>query len=151
MEGTSVGSFQKHLIKVKAHLDAMGEVDVRGNQTFDLRTGVHVLTAIEAPCLDLLGKHLGVPVCELLGDGQQRDKVRMLGYLFFVGDRNKTDLPYDSEPDSDCEWYRIRHEEALTADKIVASPKPPGRNTGLEDFVKGRRAAGNEEMDVIRR
>ena len=43
----------------------------------------------------------------------------MLGYLFFVGDRNKTDLPYDSEPDSDCAWYRLRHEEALTAEKIV--------------------------------
>ncbi len=86
-------------------------------------TGVHVITAIEAPCLDLLGKYLGVPVCELLGDGQQRDKVRMLGYLFFVGDPNRTDLPYDHEPEADCEWYRIRHEEALTADKIVAFAK----------------------------
>ena len=115
-------SIRAHCLS-KAHLDSKGEEDVRGNQTFDLRTGVHVITAIEAPCLDLLGKQLGVPVCELLGDGQQRDKVRMLGYLFFVGDRNKTDLPYDSEPDSDCAWYRLRHEEALTADKIVNNAK----------------------------
>ena len=121
--GTKVAEYKSTLLKVKKYLDAKGEEDVRGNQTFDLRTGVHVLTAIEAPSLDLLGKHLGVPVCELLGEGQQRDKVRMLGYLFFVGDRNKTDLPYVSEPDSDCEWYRIRHEEALTADKIVAFAK----------------------------
>lgn len=35
-----------------------------GNQTFDLRTGVHVVTAIEAPCLDLLGKTDGCSVCE---------------------------------------------------------------------------------------
>ena len=82
-------SLQSYLLKVKAHLDSKGEEDVRGNQTFDLRTGVHVITAIEAPCLDLLGNQLGVPVCELLGDGQQRDKVRMLGYLFFVGDRTR--------------------------------------------------------------
>ena len=128
VEGTRVAEYKSTLLKVKAHLDSKGEEDVRGNQTFDLRTGVHVITAIEAPCLDLLGKQLGVPVCELLGDGQQRDKVRMLGYLFFVGDRNKTDLPYDSEPDSDCAWYRLRHEEAL----------------------KGGVLAGNEEMDVIR-
>lgn len=89
MEGSNLAEYKSTLLKVKRYLDSKGEEDVRGNQTFDLRTGVHVLTAIEAPCLDLLGKMLGVPVCELLGDGQQRDKVRMLGYLFFVGDRKR--------------------------------------------------------------
>ena len=149
--GTKVAEYKSTLLKVKKYLDAKGEEDVRGNQTFDLRTGVHVVTAIEAPCLDLLGKHLGVPVCELLGEGQQRDKVRMLGYLFFVGDRNKTDLPYLSEPDSDCEWYRIRHEEALTAESIVAFAKATKEKYGFEDFkLKGGVLPGNEEMDVIR-
>ena len=151
VEGTRVAEYKSTLLKVKAHLDSKGEEDVRGNQTFDLRTGVHVITAIEAPCLDLLGKQLGVPVCELLGDGQQRDKVRMLGYLFFVGDRNKTDLPYDSEPDSDCAWYRLRHEEALTADKIVEMALATKEKYGFKDFkLKGGVLAGNEEMDVIR-
>ncbi len=151
VEGTKVAEYKSTLLKVKKHLDSKGEEDVRGNQTFDLRTGVHVITAIEAPCLDLLGKHLGVPVCELLGDGQQRDKVRMLGYLFFVGDPNKTDLPYDHELDSDCEWYKIRHEEALTADKIVAFAKATHAKYGFQDFkLKGGVLPGNEEMDVIR-
>ena len=151
VEGTKVAEYKSTLLKVKKHLDSKGEEDVRGNQTFDLRTGVHVITAIEAPCLDLLGKHLGVPVCELLGEGQQRDKVRMLGYLFFVGDRNKTDLAYDAEPDADCEWYRIRHEEALTADRIVAFAKAAKEKYGFQDFkLKGGVLAGNEEMDVIR-
>ncbi|MCD8196388.1 MAG: glucarate dehydratase, partial [Lachnospiraceae bacterium] len=95
VEGSCLAEYKSTLQKVKRHLESKGEEDVRGNQTFDLRTGVHVQTAIEAPCLDLLGKLLSVPVCELLGEGQQRDKVRMLGYLFFVGDRKKTDLPYD--------------------------------------------------------
>ena len=69
VEGTKVAEYKSTLLKVKKHLDSKGEEDVRGNQTFDLRTGVHVITAIEAPCLDLLGKHLGVPVCELLAAG----------------------------------------------------------------------------------
>lgn len=151
VEGTKVAEYKSTLLKVKKYLDSKGEEDVRGNQTFDLRTGVHVITAIEAPCLDLLGKHLGVPVCELLGDGQQRDKVRMLGYLFFVGDRKKTDLPYDSEPDSDCEWYRIRHEEALDADSIVAFARATHAKYGFQDFkLKGGVLPGNEEMEVIR-
>ena len=149
--GTSIADYKQTLNKVRKWLDENIKDDVRGLQTFDLRTGVHVITAIEAPCLDLLGKQLGVPVCELLGDGQQRDKVRMLGYLFFVGDRNKTDLPYDSELDSDCAWYRLRHEEALTADKIVEMALATKEKYGFKDFkLKGGVLPGNEEMDVIR-
>ncbi len=40
------------------------------------------MTGIEAALLDLLGQHLGVNVASLLGDGQQRSEVEMLGYLF---------------------------------------------------------------------
>ena len=151
VEGTKVPEYKQTLLKIKQYMDAKGEKDVRGNQTFDLRTGVHVLTAIETPCLDLLGQFLEVPVCQLLGDGQQRDKVNVLGYLFFVGDRNKTDLPYDSEPDSDCEWYRLRHEEALDAEHVVAMAKAAYDKYGFKDFkLKGGVLAGNEEMEVIK-
>jgi glucarate dehydratase len=66
-----------------------------------------------------LGKHLNVPVAALLGEGQQRDKVKTLGYLFYIGDRNKTDLPYFSNPEAEEEWYGIRHEEALTPEAVV--------------------------------
>ena len=66
----------------------------RGIQTFDLRTTIHAITAVESAMLDLLGQHMNVPVADLLGSGRQRDAVEVLGYLFFVGDRTKTDLPY---------------------------------------------------------
>ncbi len=149
--GRRTEEYRNILLDIQKHFDDKGVEDVRGNQTFDLRTGVHVKTAIEAPCLDLLGKQLGVPVCQLLGDGQQRDKVRMLGYLFFVGDRNKTDLEYDSEPDSDCEWYRIRHEEAMDAEHIVAFAKATQEKYGFQDFkLKGGVLPGDQEMEVIK-
>src|ERR1041385_5552370 len=66
----------------------------RGIQTFDVRVTIHAVTAIEAALLDLLGQFLDVPVAALLGEGQQRKSVEMLGYLFYVGDRGKTKLPY---------------------------------------------------------
>ena len=50
--------------------------------------------AMSNMALDLLGQHLGVPVAALLGEGQQRDAVKMLGYLFFVGPSDKTGLDY---------------------------------------------------------
>ena len=76
----------------------------RGLQTFDLRTTIHAVTAVESALLDLLGKHLGVPVAALLGEGQQRDAVEMLGYLFFIGDGSKTGLAYNGEPDAENAW-----------------------------------------------
>jgi len=69
--GSKISEYKSTMLRVSDMLNKTVKDDVRGNQTFDLRTGVHVLTAIEAPCLDLLGKYLEVPVCELLGEGQQ--------------------------------------------------------------------------------
>ena len=150
VEGTSIGAYKNTLKAVSDWLSANIKDDVRGQQTFDLRTGVHVVTAIEAPLLDLLGKYLGVPAAALLGDGVQRDRVRFLCYLFYVGDRTRTDLPYDSEPDADCDWYRLRHEEAMTPDAIVALAKAAQKKYGFADFkLKGGVFAPKEELKAV--
>ena len=149
--GTRLGEYKNTLIRVKKMLEQKGEEDVRGNQTFDQRTGVHVLTALEAPFLDLLGKYLEVPAAALLGNGQYHKRVRMLGYLFFVGDRKKTPLPYASEEESPCRWYRLRHEEALTPEAIVELAKAAHEKYGFEDFkLKGGVLEGEQEMEAIR-
>jgi len=72
----------------------------RGLQTFDLRTTIHAVTAVESALLDLLGQFLNVPVAALLGEGMQRETVEILGYLFYIGDRNKTPLAYRREPEA---------------------------------------------------
>ncbi|MEU4571010.1 enolase C-terminal domain-like protein [Nonomuraea sp. ATR24] len=41
-----------------------------------------LLAAVEFACLDLIGQHLGVPVCDLLG-GRVRDAVPFASYLFY--------------------------------------------------------------------
>ena len=116
-----------------------------------LRTTIHVVTAIEAALLDLLGKHLNVPVCALLGDGQVRDKALILGYLFYVGDPDKADLPYLREKDSDCEWYRIRREEALSSESIVKLAEVSKAKYGFNDFkLKGGVLSAKEEAKAVR-
>src|SRR5690606_11005336 len=106
----------------------------RGLQTFDLRVAVHAFTALESALLDLLGQHLGVPVAALLGDGQQRDEVEMLGYLFFIADRKKTDLGYRDESDGAQTWFRVRNEEALTPEAIVRQAEAAYERYGFKDF-----------------
>ncbi|MDY3225526.1 MAG: enolase C-terminal domain-like protein [Candidatus Faecousia sp.] len=148
--GTSIADYKQTLNKVHAWLDENIKDDVRGLQTFDLRTGVHVVTAYEAPLLDLLGKFLNVPAAALMGDGIQRDRVRFLSYLFYIGDRKKTDLPYEEEPDAECDWYRLRHEEALTPEKIVALAKATHEKYGFEDYkLKGGVLPPKEELKAV--
>ena len=147
--GQPIGAHQRVLQQVQqqfADRDSGG----RGQQTFDLRTTIHAVTAIESALLDLLGQHLGVPVAALLGEGQQRDSVEMLGYLFYVGDRRKTDLPYHSEPDADNDWSRVRHDVALTPEAIVRQAEAAHARYGFNDFkLKGGVLRGDEEIEAI--
>jgi glucarate dehydratase len=148
--GANLATYHEILNRIRtefADRDAAG----RGLQTFDLRTTIHVLTAVESAFLDLLGQYLEVPVAALLGgDGQQRDSVRMLGYLFYIGDRNKTDLDYLGEADSTTDWYRLRHEEALAPESIVRLAEAAQEVYGFKDFkLKGGVLSGAEEIAAV--
>ncbi|MBV4465032.1 glucarate dehydratase [Pseudomonas sp. F-14 TE3623] len=147
--GSPIGTYQKILNQVRqtfADRDAGG----RGLQTFDLRITIHAVTGLEAALLDLLGQHLDVPVAALLGEGQQRDEVKMLGYLFYVGDRNETDLAYRSEPDADNAWFRVRHEKAMSADAVVRLAEAAHARYGFKDFkLKGGVLSGDEEIEAV--
>ncbi len=146
--GQPVARFRSALREISqafADLDAGG----RGNQTFDLRTTVHAVTAIESAMLDLHGQYLGVPVAELLGEGQQRHSVPMLGYLFFVGNPDATDLPYLRESEGD-DWSRRRREEAMDAQGVIELAKAAQQRYGFRDFkLKGGVLDGDVEADVV--
>jgi glucarate dehydratase len=149
--GVKVSDYRETLKQIRTNFadrDAAG----RGLQTFDLRTTIHVVTAVEAALLDLLGQFLDVPVAALLStEGQQRDSVKMLGYLFYIGDRTKTDLDYLSNPDATDDWHRLRHEEALTPEQIVALAEGTQSRYGFQDFkLKGGVLAGQEEAKAVR-
>ena len=149
VEGQGIGHLQAILSAMRtrfADRDAGG----RGLQTFDLRTTIHAVAAVESALLDLQGQHLGVPVAALLGEGQQRDAVQMLGYLFFVGDRTKTDLPYASEPDAQDDWLRLRHEAAMTPEAVVRLAEAAQQRYGFQDFkLKGGVLRGDEEVEAV--
>ncbi len=149
VEGERVAGYQQILTEVKNRL-ADRDTEGRGIQTFDLRTAVHAATAIESALLDLMGQFLGLPVAQLLGEGQQRSSVEVLGYLFFVGDRGKTDLPYDRNEMADDEWLRLRHEEALTTESVLKLAEAAEARYGFKDFkLKGGVLAGSQEMETV--
>jgi glucarate dehydratase len=149
IEGQPVGDYNRLLNAMRqqfADRDSGG----RGNQTFDLRITIHAVTAVESALLDLLGQHLNVPVCALLGQGQQRQRVQMLGYLFYVGDRQQTDLAYRSEPVQPDDCWRLRPEKAMTAEAVVRLAEAAQARYGFQDFkLKGGVLRGEEEMEAV--
>jgi glucarate dehydratase len=147
--GKTLGEY-KNVMRAVREQFAERDVSGRGLQTFDLRTTIHVVTAIEAAFLDLLGQFLKVSVASLLGEGQQRDAVEMLGYLFYIGDRHKTRLPYQSQPDEPCDWYRLRHEAAMTPDALVRLAEAAYEKYGFNDFkLKGGVLRGSQEAEAV--
>jgi glucarate dehydratase len=147
--GQTVGACNNVLASMRekfADRDAGG----RGKQTFDLRVTIHAVTAVEAALLDLLGQHLALPVAALLGEGQQRKSVETLGYLFFVGDRRKADLPYVEGETGKPAWFNLRHQEAMTPDAIVRLAEATQDHYGFADFkLKGGVLRGEEEIEAV--
>jgi glucarate dehydratase len=126
------------------------DAEGRGVETFDTRTTVHAVTAVECALLDLLGQFLALPAAALLGEGRQRASIPVLGYLFFVGDRRKTDLPYLSDPTAADPWLRLRHEEALTTEAVLRLAEAAPARYGFHDFkLKGGVLAGAQEMETV--
>jgi glucarate dehydratase len=121
----------------------------RGEQTFDLRTTVHAVTALESALLDLLGQHLGVPVAELLGEGVQRTRIPVLGYLFYIGDTSATTLDYEPSSDGD-DWISLRRQPALDPNAVVRLARAAQDRYGFHDFkLKGGVFTPEQEADAI--
>ena len=147
--GRPIGEHLRILQQASA-MFADRDVGGRGLQTFDLRIAIHAVTALESALLDLLGQHLEVPVAALLGEGQQRDKVEMLGYLFFIGDRTKTDLAYVTDPGAQDAWSRVRHETAMTPESVVRLAEAAYERYGFNDFkLKGGVLRGEDEVAAV--
>ncbi|WP_372827969.1 glucarate dehydratase [Polaromonas sp.] len=149
VEGQPLGQWQQILNTLRTQFSGR-DSGGRGNQTFDLRVAIHAVTAVESALLDLLGQFLGVPVAALLGDGQQRASVAMLGYLFYIADRAQTGLPYRSEPQAGDDWLRLRHEPAMDAKSVVRLAEAAHKRYGFKDFkLKGGVLSGEEEIEAI--
>ncbi|MES3025752.1 MAG: enolase C-terminal domain-like protein [Pseudomonadota bacterium] len=160
VQGTQLGLFQRTLNGIRALFGA-GAGGMQHQVTSDAEAAVlkqpheinlrleNVVTAVEAALLDLLGQHLGVPVCELLGNGQQRASVPMLAYLFYIGDAGKTGMPYARAQGGD-DWYQLRHREALTPAAVADLADAAVARYGFRDFkLKGGVMAPEDELRAV--
>ena len=156
VEGQPIAHYRQILQKIHKLADP-GAADTGNIQALDISKLKYVVKsewAIECAMLDLLGQHLGVPMCQLLGEGRQRKEVEVLGYLFYVSDKNRTPanvMQYLDESASPDPWFRLRREEILTPERIVEEAEAVSEKYGFRNFkLKGGVLAGAEEMDALR-
>lgn len=141
VEGQKIADYRQVITTIRKKGWLAKGNDGQGLQGLDLKNMKFVVqaeAAVECAMLDLLGKHLNMPMCTLLGDGRQRAEVEVLGYLFYIADCEKTDLPYLVESSCKDKWDELRRKETLTPEEIVAQAKAVKERYGFNNFkLKG--------------
>lgn len=152
--GQPIGTYRAILDRIRKASKRAREDDGEGIQSLDiskLKFVVKAEWAIECALLDLMGQYLDLPMCELLGNGKQRDKIETLGYLFYVSDKEKADLPYLDESFSSDKWFRLRRQEMMTPEQIVQQACVLQEKYGFRNFkLKGGVLRGEQEMEAVR-
>jgi len=125
------------------------ESDRRGQTPWDQRKVVHICSAIEVACLDLMGKYTGKPVADLLG-GEQRNRVPFAAYLFYKQEGTGGRLAFNIDPEAKG-WEAARQAKALAPEEIVAQAKAMCDTFGFKAIkLKGGVFPPEAEMQSIK-
>lgn len=131
-----IGKDPFQLNAIFAELFAMAQSEERGAAPWDQRQWVHVQSAIEVACFDIMGKAIQRPVVDLLG-GKSRDRVPFSAYLFYKHAGAGGELAFGSD-DSATGWAAARQLAALDVPGIVAQAQAMVQHYGFESIkLKG--------------
>jgi glucarate dehydratase len=119
--------------------------DRRGQKPWDQRQLVHMFSALEVACLDMVGRATGRPVVDLLG-GRARDRVDFSAYLFLKHEGAGGPLAFGTE-DSASGWAAARQAEALDPAGVVAQAQAMCDAFGFRS-IKLKGGALDPEIEV---
>ncbi|UFH56119.1 enolase C-terminal domain-like protein [Spirosoma sp. KNUC1025] len=120
----------------------------RGETPWDQRKLVHIFSAIEVACLDVIGKVTGRPVVDLLG-GKMRDRVPFSAYLFYKYEGAGGTLGFGTDPAAQG-WPAARQAAALDPAGIVAQAKAMCAEFGFQSIkLKGGVFEPQQEVDAM--
>lgn len=120
----------------------------RGEAPWDKRRQVHVFSAIEVACFDIMGKATGRPVVDLLG-GRARDRVDFSAYLFYKYEGAGGELGFGTDPNASG-WAAARQKAALDPEGVVAQAKAMCEEFGFKSIkLKGGAMPPDEETAAM--
>ncbi|MEP7269240.1 MAG: enolase C-terminal domain-like protein [Saprospiraceae bacterium] len=122
--------------------------DHRGEAPWDQRKLVHIFSAVEVACLDIIGKVINRPVVDLLG-GKMRDRVPFSAYLFYKYEGAGGSLGMGIDPKA-TGWDAARQASALNPSEIVAQAKGMCKEFGYTSIkLKGGVFEPEQEADAM--
>lgn len=146
-----IGKDPFHLNQVRDILVAHFGTDKaseRGDAPWDQRTLVHIFSAIEVACLDIIGKIINRPVVDLLG-GKRREMVPFSAYLFYKYEGAGGELGFGTDPNA-AGWDAARQASALNPVEIVAQAKAMCAAFGFKSIkLKGGVFEPRQEVDAV--
>lgn len=120
----------------------------RGLSPWDQRKLVHIFSAIEVACMDIIGKVTNRPVVDLLG-GKMRDSVPFSAYLFYKYEGAGGELAFGTDPNANG-WAAARQAAALDPAGIVAQAKAMCHEFGFQSIkLKGGVFEPQQEVDAM--
>jgi glucarate dehydratase len=120
----------------------------RGAAPWDKRRIVHVHSAIEVACFDIMGKATGRPVCDLLG-GRVRHQVEFSAYLFYKHEGAGGKLGFGTDSNA-TGWAAARQKAALDPAGVVAEAQAMCKEFGFKSIkLKGGVFPPDEEVAAI--
>jgi glucarate dehydratase len=120
----------------------------RGATPWDQRKMVHIFSAVEVACMDIIGKVTNRPVVDLLG-GKMRDRVPFSAYLFYKYEGAGGKLAFGTNP-ADTGWAAARQASALNPAEIVAQARAMCEEFGFQSIkLKGGAFEPRQEVDAI--
>ena len=146
-----IGQDPFHINTIKDTLTAEFGTEKPGDRGFtpwDQRTVVHVFSAIEVACLDIIGKIVNRPVVDLLG-GKRRDVVPFSAYLFYKYEGAGGELGFKTDPNAKG-WAAGRQKSALNPTEIVAQAQAMCKEFGFKSLkLKGGVFEPRQEVDAV--
>lgn len=120
----------------------------RGVAPWDQRKMVHIFSAVEVACMDIIGKVMNRPIVDLLG-GKMRDRVPFSAYLFYKYEGAGGELAFGTNPDAQG-WDAARQKSALNPAEIVAQAQAMCKEFGFQSIkLKGGVFDPRQEVDAI--
>jgi len=122
--------------------------EARGESPWDRRRLVHVFSAIEVACFDIMGKATNRPVCDLLG-GRVREQVDFSAYLFYKYEGAGGQLAFGTDPTA-TGWAAARQKAALDPAGVVAQAEAMSKEFGFKSIkLKGGVFPPDQEVAAI--
>ncbi len=148
VRGHLIGRDPWGLNAIFAELETLANPDDRGATPWDQRAWVHVQSAIEVACYDLMGKSVGRPVVDLLG-GAVRERVPFAAYLFYKYEGAGGEFGFGRD-EAASGWAAARQEAALDPAGIVAQAQAMIERYGFKSIkLKGGAFEPQVEVDSI--